>query len=59
MTFEEFKKTCFHTRTMIKIPILRSGIEKSKLMNKKGHFDQDMADRALLDIFEDNKLKDK
>lgn len=59
MTFEEFKKTCFHTRSRLKIPLLRTSIEKSTLLDKKGHFDQAKADKILLEIYEDRKLQNK
>lgn len=59
MTFEEFKKTCYHTEKLLRIPLLNTYVEKSTLINKRGKYDFDKEYEKLREIYEANNLEDK
>ena len=56
MTIEEFKKHCFHTRTRVVIPALRTYIDKSTMF-KRGKYSPDKVDKTLTELYESNKEK--
>lgn len=59
MTFDEFKRMTYHTRTRIRIPGSRSVIDKTNLVTKKGKFDFDRADKLLLEIYTEEQFNKK
>lgn len=58
MTFEQFKKTCYYTKDLLKIPLLNQSIKKINFM-KKGKYDFNKENETLRKIYEENNLKNK
>lgn len=59
MTFEEFKKTCFHTKDLLKIPLLHISISKVENLMKKGNYDFDKENVILRRLYEEKNLENK
>lgn len=59
MTFEDFKKTCYHTRLLLKIPLLNTYVEKTRFIKKNGKYDFDKENSELRKIYEVSKLNEK
>ena len=62
MTFEEFKKMTYHTRTRIRIPGSRQVINKEVFLKKKGKrvvLNMDKIDQILRSIYEEENYKDR
>jgi hypothetical protein len=54
LTFEEFKKSCYHTQYYVIVPLLnRMKINKLELLTK-GKYDSEKLDNILLDLYEKN-----
>lgn len=58
MTFEEFKKTCYYTRDLLKIPLANQSIEKINLI-KKGKYNFEKEREVLMKVYDDYNFKDK
>lgn len=56
LTFEDFKKTCFHTKERLVIPLLKTYIDKKELM-KKGKYNFDKENQLLMNIYEEKFKK--
>lgn len=59
MSFEQFKKIIYHTRTRIRIPGSRTVLDKTALVNKKGKLNQDKLDSMLRKVYEEENYKDR
>ncbi len=59
MSFNEFKKMCFHTQHRIRIPGSYTTIDKTVLIGKKGKFDFEKLDILLKEIYEEENYKDR
>lgn len=59
MTFDEFKKTCYHTRTLLRIPLCNTSINKGERLMTNGKYDFDKEEEELKFLYEYYKLKDK
>lgn len=59
MNFEEFKKTCYHTKDLLKIPLLKTSINKSEHLMKKGKYDFNKENMMLRTLYEENNLENK
>lgn len=53
LSFEEFKKTVFHTQYKIRIPLLNISLEKKDYFTK-GKYDLRKVESVLLEIYEQN-----
>ena len=51
MTFEEFRKSCFHTRLKLRIPLLNTYIEKKDLI-VDGKYNFEKEEEWLRELYE-------
>lgn len=59
MSFEEFRKLPYHTRTKIRIPGSRTVIDKSACMNKKGKLDHKKIDSYLKQVYDEENFAER
>lgn len=58
MTFEEFRKMTYHTRTRLRIPGSRTIIDKATLTTK-GKYDFKKEEIALREVYESERFINK
>lgn len=58
-TFEEFKKTCFHTREYLKVPLLKMNINKYDHLITNKQYDFEKEDKILRDLYEKNNIENR
>lgn len=56
MTLKEFKGTCYHTRTRVVIPALKTYLSKINFMTR-AKFDPKKLDKKLDEIYEQHKTR--
>lgn len=58
LSFEEFKKTCFHTRLKLRIPLFNTYVEKERFLTK-GKYDHEKETDYLKELYEKYKRRYK
>lgn len=59
VTFEEFKKTCFHTREYLKVPLCNTDINKYDYLMTDKQYDFEKEDKILRHLYEKNNIENR
>lgn len=58
-TFEEFKKTCFHTRKCLKVPLCNTDINKYDYLMTDKQYDFEKEDKILRHLYKKNNIENR
>lgn len=59
MTFDEFRKTCFHTKKSLKIPILDISVNKVKYLMTNNKYDLSKEHDVLMKLYDKHRVVNK